>query len=302
MTEPAVRSSIDSDNVATVVLDLPGKSVNVCTPQFLEDLSTVVESLSAPGVARVAGVVIASAKARTFNVGADLFAIRDMDPEQARAYLGAGQALFERIRGLPVPTAAAINGNCLGGGMELALACTYRVVADDGSIMMGLPEVTLGLIPAWGGTTHLPRTIGLTRALRILLAGKTMPPQEAREHDLVDQMVPRDRLLAAAKNLVLSPPKPRPGTERRASAGLSPARERILTVARRRTAEHASDNSPALLRLIDVVKTGYKHGVAAGLGAEREGILQLMQTESTRNLLGQFFLRQNAKRRAADRP
>src|SRR5438874_6443924 len=150
----AVRTSTDSDNVLTVVLDVPGKPVNVCTPQLLAELSAVVDSLAA---SKPVAVIVASAKARSFNAGADLFTIRDMDPEQSKAYLAAGQALFERIRALPMPTVAAINGDCLGGGMELALACTYRVAADDGSITLGLPEVKLGLIPAWGGATRLPR-------------------------------------------------------------------------------------------------------------------------------------------------
>ena len=298
MVSQAVRTSTDADNVVTVVLDLPGKPVNVCTPGLLEELSAAVDSLSA---SKPAGIVITSAKARSFNVGADLVALRDMSPEHSGAYLGAGQALFERIRALPVPTVAAINGDCLGGGMELALACASRVVADDDSIALGLPEVTLGLIPAWGGATWLPRTIGLKRALGILLTGRTMQPREARQCSLVDQVVARDGLLAAARKLVLDPPQPRrPGMGRTDSACLSPARARVLAVARRRTVERTLDHSPAPLRLIDVVRTGYEQGVAAGLAAEREAILQLMQTESTRNLLRLFFLRRHAKRRAAD--
>ena len=295
--EPAVRTSIDADNVLTILLDLPGKPVNTCSPQLLEDLSAAVESLAA---SKPVGVIVASAKARSFNAGADLYAIRDMDPDRARRYLATGQALFERIARLPMPTVAAINGDCLGGGMELALACTYRVAADDGSITIGLPEVKLGLIPAWRGATWLPRMIGLTRALPILLEGKTMPPRRAKECGLVDEIVPPVALRAAAKRWVTTPPKPtRAGLGRRFSAGLSPVRNRVLSAARARTVERTFGNYPAPLRLLDVVKTGYEHGFEAGLAAEREAILQLMQASATRNLLRLFFLRQGAKRRAA---
>src|SRR4051812_42086709 len=128
-----VRQFTDSDNVLTVVLDIPGKSVNICTPQLLVELSAVIDSLSE---SESAGVIVASAKGRSFNAGADLVAIRDMRPDELRSYFAAGQALFERIRRLPMPVAAAINGACLGGGMELALACRYRIVADDDSIKL----------------------------------------------------------------------------------------------------------------------------------------------------------------------
>ena len=95
--------------------------------------------------------------------GADLFEIRKMDRAGTERFLAEGQAVFDRISKLPMPTVAAINGDCLGGGFELALACTYRVAADDGSINIGLPEVKLGILPGWGGTVRLPRRIGLAQ-------------------------------------------------------------------------------------------------------------------------------------------
>ena len=202
-----------------------------------------------------------------------------------------------------MPTVAAINGDCLGGGMELALACTYRVAADDGSTTLGLPEVKLGLIPAWGGATHLPRMIGLAPALRILLAGRTMPPREAWKHGLVDEVVRPEELRPTARRLVLSGREPiRPRRWERAAGGLAPVRSRILAAARRQCIEPTYENYPAPPRLLEVVEAGHERGVAAGLVAEREAILQLMQTGATRNLLRLFFLRQAAKRRAAGRP
>jgi 3-hydroxyacyl-CoA dehydrogenase/enoyl-CoA hydratase/3-hydroxybutyryl-CoA epimerase len=296
--ESAVRTTIDSDNVMTIVLDVPGKPVNTCTPQLLSELSAVIDSLAKSGVK---GVIIASAKARSFNAGADLFTIRDMDPEQVKSYLAEGQGIFERLSKLPMPTVAAINGDTLGGGMELALACTYRVAVDDSSVNVGLPEVKLGLIPAWGGATRLPRLIGLTKALPILLAGKTMPPRKARKAGLVDEVVRPEALLAAAKRIVTSHRKrQRAKLGQRMLAGMGPVRNKILEKARAQTVEKTFDNYPAPLRLLEVVRTGYEQGHAAGLSAEREAILKLTQTAATTNLLRIFFLRQGAKKRAAE--
>src|SRR5205085_11831796 len=120
--------------------------------------------------------------------------------------LALGQSIFDRIARLTMPTVAAINGDCLGGGMELALACQMRVIVDDSSLSIGLPEVKLGLIPAWGGTTRLPRLIGLTRALPILLAGQTMSPRKALRRGLVDEVVRPEALVSAARRLVMTRP------------------------------------------------------------------------------------------------
>jgi 3-hydroxyacyl-CoA dehydrogenase/enoyl-CoA hydratase/3-hydroxybutyryl-CoA epimerase len=296
--DSAIRTATDSDNVLTIWLDVPGKPVNTCTPQLLSELSAVIDSLE---LSRPAGVIFASAKARSFNAGADLFAIRDMDRPTVTSYLALGQSLYERIARLPMPTVAAINGDCLGGGTELALACTYRVAANDGAISIGLPETKLGIIPAWGGTTRLPRMIGLTRALPILLAGKTLPPRKAQKAGLVDEVVRPEALLAAAKRLVMSHrDRRRPRVMERLAARLTPARNRILAIARRQTEERTFGNYPAPLRLIDVLKAGYDDGFSAGLAAERAALLELTQTDACRNLLRLFFLRQGAKRRASD--
>src|SRR5688500_300165 len=202
----AVRSIKDEQNIVTVWLDVPGKPVNTCSPQLLADLSQSLDTIERE---IPAGVIFASAKPKSFNAGADLFEIRRMTREQVLQYLADGQALFNRIAALPMPTVAAINGECLGGGFELALACTYRVAVDNSSVNIGLPEVKLGLIPGWGGTTRLPRAIGLTKALPILLAGQTMTPRKAARSGLVDEVVRPEALLAAARRLLQTKPQPR---------------------------------------------------------------------------------------------
>ena len=296
--ESAVRTVTDPDGVLTIWLDVPGKPVNTCTPQLLEELSAVVDSLA---VSKPAGVIIASAKGRSFNAGADLFAIREMNPEQVTRYLAMGQEVYEKVARLPMPTVAAINGDCLGGGTELALACNYRVAAADGAISIGLPETKLGLIPAWGGTTRLPRLIGMTKALPILLAGKTMPPKKALRAGIVDEVVRPEALLAAAKRLVVSHrPRRRPGMLDRTLSHLTPARNRILTSAGRQTETRTFGNYPAPMKLLDVLKVGYEQGSAAGLKAEREALSELTKTPACQNLMRLFFLRQGAKKRATE--
>src|SRR5438093_3139286 len=231
--EPAIRITTGSDRVATITMDLPGKSVNTCAPPLLADLSSAVDTIERD---RPTAVIFASPKPKSFNAGADLFEIRKMSREQVAEFVALGQLLFERIARLPMPTIAAINGNCMGGGFELALACRYRVASDDGSISIGLPEIKLGLIPAWGGTTRLPRTIGLRRALPILLAGKTLPPRKAQRAGLVDEVVRPEALMSAARRVVLSARrKQSPGYIDRTLARLTTVRDRILRPARERT-------------------------------------------------------------------
>src|SRR5688572_2408604 len=296
--ESAIRITTDADNVVTILMDAPGKPVNTCSPQFLNELLDAVVAVEAQ---RPAGVIFASAKKRSFNAGADLFEIARMNRDQVPEFLTLGQSIFDRISRLPMPTVAAINGDCLGGGFELALACTYRVAAEDSSISIGLPEVKLGLIPAWGGTTRLPRMIGIRRALPILLAGKTMPPRKARRSGLVDETVRAEALLSAAKRLVRrGAPRQRPSWLDRTLVKVPAIRNRILAAAECETLARSYGNYPAPLRLLDVLRDGYARGFEASLESERRAIIGLTDGDAGRNLMRIFFLRQGAKKRAAE--
>jgi 3-hydroxyacyl-CoA dehydrogenase / enoyl-CoA hydratase / 3-hydroxybutyryl-CoA epimerase len=291
----AIRTSRDEAGIVTLTMDLPGKPVNTCSPQLLAELSAAVDAIEKePPKA----VIIASAKVRSFNAGADLFEIQKMSTADVAKYLAEGQSLFSRIAALPMPTVAAINGDCLGGGFELALACRHRVAADDPSINIGLPETKLGLIPAWGGTSRLPRTIGLIRALPILLAGKILPPRKAAKAGLVDEVVRPEALMSAARRLATHPtPRRKPRMLDRI-ATLAPLRKKVLESARQKTLDTTHGNYPAPLRLLDVVQTSYTDSFDAGLAAERQAILDMTQTDTGRNLLRLFFLRQQAKKKA----
>src|SRR5437667_6669192 len=120
-----------------------------------------------------------------------------------RAFIAEGQRIFNRLAALKIPTCAAIHGACAGGGYEITLACDWRIASDDPATRIGLPETTLGLIPAWGGCTRLPRLIGAEKAAEVILKGKLYSAQEARKLSLVDGLAPRDRLLEVARNKLL---------------------------------------------------------------------------------------------------
>lgn len=289
-----LRLSVDADGIATVLLDAPGKSVNTLSRLMLGELNEAIGRIERD---KPEGVIFASAKARSFIAGADLFEIRQMTPAEAEKYLETGQQLFSRIEHLPMPTVAAIGGDCLGGGLELALACRARVAAAETSISIGLPEVKLGILPGWGGTVRLPRLIGLTAALALLLAGKTLAPAKARRAGIVDDVVRPEALLAAARRLVLHPPvHGKAPLLQRAAAGLRFTREKIFAKAREKTLEQTAGNYPAPLRLIEVVRTGWEQGAAAGFDAERKALVELMSTDAARGLIRVFFLRQGAKK------
>src|SRR3954471_1343485 len=241
-----LRTTTDPDGVLTVWLDVPDKGVNTIGPQVLADLSDALDGIERD---KPKGVVFASAKARSFIAGADLFEIRKMDRAGVEHFLKTGQSVFDRIAKLPMPTVAAINGDCLGGGLELALACTRRVAADEPSINIGLPETKLGILPAWGGTVRLPRTIGMASALPLLLAGKTMPPRKAQKAGIVDEVVRPEALLLAARRR--APARPRghgPSKVQRAAAAVPFARNRILAAAAADTQATTRGHYPAPLR------------------------------------------------------
>ena len=296
MQMPTLRTAVDADGILTVWFDAPGKSVNTITWQMLLDLREVVTAIERD---KPKGVIFASTKSDCFIAGGDLFDIRRLatgDPEMTTKFLADGQTLWNRIEKLPCPTAVAINGDCLGGGFELALACTWRVAADDGSINIGLPEVKIGILPGWGGTTRLPRLIGIPKALPLLLTGKALPPKKAKKAGLIDETVRPEALLAAAKRLVLSGPrKPKklPLVDRLAS-GIG--RNMVLAKATKKTLEQTHGNYPAAMAVLDIIRAGFDRGFDAGLEAERKALRELMDSPACHNLMRLFFLKQGVKK------
>jgi len=205
----------DADGSAGLRLDVPGKSVNVFNRQVLADLDAALDAVAADG--HIPLLVVRSGKKSGFIAGADLNEFLTVrDAAAAMALSAAGQRLFDKLAGLPMPVVAAIHGACLGGGLEFALACDYRLVFDKPGTQLGLPEIELGLLPAWGGTQRLPRTVGLERALKVIVGRKRLDAREAFQWGLADAIAAdeaglRDQMLRLVGRAIQEGKRRRPG-------------------------------------------------------------------------------------------
>mgnify|MGYP001298820825 CR=1 FL=1 len=194
------QTSEGDDGVVTVTLDRADSSVNAFSRAMLDELEQIAERLA---IDPPRGVVFHSAKPSGFAVGADIKAfVEYAKHDTVLENIQHGQRVFEAIARLPCPTVAAIHGACLGGGTELALACRQRIAADDDKTRIGLPEVMLGIHPGWGGTARLPRLIGATEALPLMLTGRNLSARRALALGVVDRLAAPAELLAAAKQLL----------------------------------------------------------------------------------------------------
>ncbi|HEX7579701.1 MAG TPA: enoyl-CoA hydratase-related protein, partial [Thermoanaerobaculia bacterium] len=191
-TGAAFRLEVGPDGLAVVTFDLPGEKVNKYSASVVKELDALLDRLAA--MKEVKALVLFSGKPDVFIAGADVKEFSDASEETVRATVERGQALFGKMANLPFPTVAAIHGACLGGGCETVLAMDWRLASDSKKTQVGLPEVKLGIIPAWGGTTRLPRTIGLAGALDIILNGKALDGKRAKKAGLVDEVVPEPSL------------------------------------------------------------------------------------------------------------
>src|SRR5882672_8095985 len=206
-TGSAFRIERDSDldlGLAIIWFDLPGEKVNKFSTAVMSEFAAVVDELEHDR--ELKRVIIASGKPSIFIAGADVTEFsKATSAEQAAEYTRFGQQTIHRFSKLPQVTVAAINGAALGGGCELAITCDYRVMSDSPKAQIGLPETKLGIFPAWGGVTKLPRLVGLPAALDIILNGKTIDWKRAKRMGLVDEVVPAPILLDIARQFAAKP-------------------------------------------------------------------------------------------------
>lgn len=313
MTAPATPSDaatggrgmairVDGDGIATVTIDRPGARVNVMDVRFIEELEQAVASL-APDLR---GLIVASSKERTFVAGADL---RQM-VEAPTAGEAAGQVrrlqrTLHRLATLPYPSVAAINGAALGGGFELALACDYRVCVEGDAPILGLPEVRLGLIPAGGGCQRLPRLVGLTRGLALILEARQVSPRRALRLGLVDEVVHPAVLDQAARAwLTRGKRRDHPGWSRldRAAAQWTSVRRLIYVRAARTVRSKSGRHYPAPMRALDAVRAGQEQGTGAGQAAEAVAFGDLVTGPVAQNLIRLFLATDALKRERRSAP
>src|SRR3954468_12085955 len=178
LTGPIIQREIIEGGICVLTFDRPESGANIFDVATMAELKDHVAEIEADP--SLQGLVITSAKKSIFIAGADLKTLlKQAQTGEMRAFIAEGQQVFNRIATLRIPTCAAIHGACAGGGYEITLACDYRVASDDPATRIGLPETTLGLVPAWGGATRLPRLIGPELAAEVILKGKLYTAQEA---------------------------------------------------------------------------------------------------------------------------
>jgi 3-hydroxyacyl-CoA dehydrogenase/enoyl-CoA hydratase/3-hydroxybutyryl-CoA epimerase len=276
-----IRREIGDDRVCLLIFDRPDSSANIFDVAAMADLSGQLDFIEKE--AGLKGVVVTSAKKSIFIAGADLQTLlRQAQTGEMRAFIAEGQRVFNRLAALKIPTVAAIHGACAGGGYEITLACDYRVASDAPATRIGLPETTLGLVPAWGGATRLPRLIGPEKAAEVILKGKLHSAGEALQLGLVDEVVPQDKLLEAARRK-LNLPKRVPSEGRASAPPASPV-------------EAPPSQNPAPARAADIINRGLTSSVDESLVRELDAIVELGETESTRNLIRNFFLADKYKK------
>jgi 3-hydroxyacyl-CoA dehydrogenase/enoyl-CoA hydratase/3-hydroxybutyryl-CoA epimerase len=284
---------VDADRIAWLTADMDGTSANVLSADMVRELAAKLTEIAA---LRPVGTIVQSGKASGFIAGADIKEfVQIRSPEEGYALVRAGQSVMQQLEELPCPSVAAIRGFALGGGLELALACTYRVGADEAALSLGLPEVLLGIHPGFGGTVRSVRLIGVRRALELMLKGRPFRGPQALRVGLLDELAPPAELAARAKSLLLRRPakKAAPFADRLMNLSLARpwvARQTIATLRHSVRREHY----PAPYAIVDLWQ---RHGAsgAAGYEAEARSISELMCSPSSRNLVRVFLLQDRLK-------
>lgn len=304
-TSPSPRFEIDARGIGWITFDDPDRRLNVLTEAVMSRLADVIaEAEHAARAGRVRVVVVRSGKPDSFIAGADVEAIAEIeDPREAERKIRAGQEIYMTLERLPVPTVAAVHGVCVGGGVEMALACRHRVLSDALVTRIGLPEVQLGILPAWGGTTRLPRLVGLRAALDLLLTGRLIDVRKARRIGFAGEVMPAEGFTEHVAAFALRTPGmprgaslPRSGLLARFLDRTRPGRALVLAGARRRVHERTGGHYPAPLRILDILRVHGAGTVEASLDAEVQAAGELVVGSVCKNLIHVFHLREAARK------
>jgi len=283
----------DDDKLLWLHLDKAGASANTLSKQVLEELDDILT-----GVEKTPpdGLLLISDKASGFIAGADVKEFTEVKSRQEAAeIIQRGQRMADRIEDLPCATAALIDGFCLGGGLELALACDYRIATDSLNTKIGLPEVKLGIHPGFGGSVRLIELIGVIDAMPLMLAGRMVGSYQAKKLGIVDALVPKRHLQTAGRDFVTrKPPQHQPGRLKALASG-RPVRPLLAGKFRKEVAKKASkEHYPAPYALIDIWEQHADHR-RQWLQAEAESVTDLFETDTAHNLVRVFFLQERMK-------
>lgn len=288
------QTASDADGIVVLTLDRAGSSVNALSRAVLDELSEIVERLA---IEPPRGVIVRSAKANGFIVGADIKEFEGFGKNgTVQDALENGQRVFLRLGRLPCPTVAAIHGVCMGGGTELALACRQRVASRDPSTRIALPEVKLGIFPGWGGSARLPRLVGAPAALELMLTGRTASAENAKAIGLVDTLTSPELLVEAAKEVVRHP-RSRPFKQRATAWATNTwlARQILAPILVKQTAAKVrKEHYPAPFALIETWRRGGS-SLVQRLKLEARAVAKLAATPTAHNLIRVFFLQERLK-------
>lgn len=293
---------VDADGIATVWIDQPDRRVNTISGATLAAFEDVLDAMESDSGIRAA--VFISGKDASFIAGADLDMLKQFEtPADVRALSRRAHRLVGRVQALDQPTVAAINGPAMGGGLEMALGCTYRVATTHDATKLALPEVQLGLLPGGGGTQHLPRLVGLQQALTMMLTGKNIYPRKAKRLGLVDALIHPPGLHRAAKAAARQLADGTRTPERDASSltdrlleSNALSRRIIYQQAAKRTNKRTHGNYPAPPKIIECVKVGMEDGLEAGLDLEARYFGELAFTPESKALVSLFFAKRQAEK------
>lgn len=297
-TPELIRRHVTDENICVLTFDRPDSAANIFDKAALMELSDHINYVMCNS--HIKGLVLTSAKKSIFIAGADLTQLsKAKTPDELRDMIELGQVVFNRLATLNIPTVAAIHGACVGGGYEVTLACDYRIASPDKVTKIGLPETQLGIIPAWGGSTRLPRLIGLPKALDVILGGKTLAAKPALKCGMVDDLVPREYLVEKACQLIL-----KRGMKLRVRktklahklTTLGPVVNMITKKVGKQVFAKTRGHYPAIPKALEVVTKGLSKSLDDSLALERDAILELGTTEACKNLIRIFFLQERAKK------
>lgn len=303
-----VSVDIRDNGVAVLTFDIPDEKMNTLSERSASDLKAAFDSID--GNKAVKAIVLISGKNDNFIAGADITMMQKartaMEVERLSRDM---QTQLARIEDSDVPVVAAIHGACLGGGLEVALACHYRIATDHGKTVLALPEVMLGLLPGGGGTQRLPRLVGLQDALDMMLTGKNIRPHKAKKIGLVDDVVLpyglEDTAVKAAASLAegkLERRELKKSNKDRALEDTAPGRALVFRQARAMIQSKTQGLFPAPFAILDVVEEGLDEGMDAGLAAESARFGDLAMTDVAKNLMSLFFAQTSLKKNRFGKP
>jgi 3-hydroxyacyl-CoA dehydrogenase/enoyl-CoA hydratase/3-hydroxybutyryl-CoA epimerase len=287
------KTESDNDGIVWCHIDVKNSSTNVLSIEVLEEFNILLDAV-AENMPK--GLIVVSDKTNGFVAGADVkeFTIIK-DEKHALEMLNRGHHVFNKLEALTCPTLCLINGFCLGGGMEMALACDYRIVLENDKTRLGLPEVLLGIHPGFGGTMRLIRLIGPINAMQLMLQGRTVNTRIAKKMGIVDYVVPQRQFLKSASMIIQKRPKPRRVSRAGNLLNNLPLRKLIAEYLRRQLRKKIkSEHYPAPYALVDIWEK-YGDDEKALLKAEALSVAKLASNKTSRNLVRVFLLQEQLK-------